>query len=264
MATVEIVACLEDNYMGVIWAPDRSRFWLVDPGDPDVLEKYLELSLPARCAGVFVTHHHWDHVEGLAALSAHDATSVWGPHDSRLSGRVTHPLSEGSCVDLGSGLQMRALSTPGHTVPALSYVLEGAEKRYLFSGDTLFGAGCGRRLEGSSEEFWTSLEKLRALPSQPDDDTSIIYGHEYTERHLGFVAKLGWRVSEVLSEASQVQTLQRKGLPSVPRWLSREMRINPFLNADAEDLRHALGLTGDTPAWKVFETLRELRNRHTS
>jgi hydroxyacylglutathione hydrolase len=137
-------------------------------------------------------------------------------------------------------------------------VLEGQDPSYLFAGDTLFGAGCGRLFEGTASEMWHSIKKLRALPG----DTLLVCGHEYTERNLSFVESLGWRQEEVSWELERVVALRARGEFSLPRPLRLELECNPFLQADDPELARALQVPKGSDPVEVFKILREKRNHY--
>lgn len=257
MLEVVLVSALQDNYIAFLVCRDEQVFWCVDPGDVRVVKSFLATHPKLRCAGVFCTHHHSDHTDAVSTLVDLFGCPVWGPAHPKLNELVSHPLLDDARVPLGSsGSVMRSIETPGHTVPALSYVLEGQAPPYLFAGDTLFGAGCGRLFEGSTAQMWQSLQKLRALPG----DTLLVCGHEYTEKNLRFVESLGWRHDEVSWELERVAGLRARGESSLPRPLQLETECNPFVQADDPELAQALGLRPGTDAIEVFRITREKRN----
>lgn len=205
---VDVVSCLEDNYAYIVRVGDAVA--VVDPSEgAPVLE-----ALDGRLDAIWCTHHHFDHVGGVdALLAAFPRTPVLGSdydlREQRIPGQ-TRGLKDGEEVRLGDAV-FHALHVPGQTLGAVAYEGEGA----LFTGDTLFVAGCGRLFEGTPEMMHASLAKLAAL----DPATRMYCGHEYAAKNLRFAATV-MNVTRVVR------------VPSVPSPLSEELRSNPFLGVD--------------------------------
>lgn len=250
MIEVILREALEDNVMPFIVSRAQKMFWCVDPGDEKVLNRFVLENPDLRGMGAFITHHHHDHIDALPRFKElFPASQIRGPQHPFLKAHLDKaPLSSNFVV---------TISTPGHTTLALSYFLETATEKYLFSGDTLFGAGCGRLFEGTAAQMWDSLQKLRELPSE----TLMVCGHEYTLRNLNFVATLGWRTEAIEWELDRVKKLRSANRSTLPRSLKLELETNPFLNADDPELSQALGLGSDSDPAETFRVLRELRNR---
>jgi len=172
MITVTAVHAFTDNYIWLLHAAGRAI--AVDPGDAaPVLAALAEHGLTLQA--LLITHHHADHVGGVAELKRHfPGLTVYGPAGST---GVTDPVMEGSELTL-FGQPFEVLEVPGHTLDHIAYIGNGR----LFCGDTLFGAGCGRMFEGTAPQFHHSLLKLAALP----DETLVYPAHEYTLSNLRF------------------------------------------------------------------------------
>ena len=172
---------------------------------------------------ILVTHHHDDHIAGLAALKTATGAKAWGP--GGIDG-VDQVLGAGDAAPLG----LRVIETPGHTLDMLNFVGHGA----LFSGDTLFTLGCGRLFEGTPAMMWSSLQKLFALP-----DETLVYGaHEYTLSNLEF-ALSAFPNNEALQNRAQIlRTLRNQGKPTVPSAIGLEKATNPFAQSgDAQGFK---------------------------
>lgn len=222
--SVEIkpVLAFQDNY---IWFVRRNGGpWVViDPGEAGPAEAALGDEAPAA---ILLTHHHGDHVGGVAALKQRYDVPVYGPSD--VAG-VDHPLKGGDEVSL-AGLTFRVLATPGHTLDHLCYALDG-QTPALFSGDTLFSGGSGRLFEGSAEQLFASFRQFDDLP----DKTLLCPGHEYTQGNLKFIASLGRKTPALEARMAEVAALREEGRPSVPVPLGVERQTNPFLMAQTPE-----------------------------
>ena len=251
MEPVLHVPAFQDNYIWLIRGRNAPhKVAIVDPGDaaPVLAALRAQKLTPVT---ILCTHHHRDHVGGVAELLAEYKVPVYGPARERIAG-VTHPLREGEHAVLPElDLEFRVLDIPAHTAGHIAYYGNGL----LFCGDTLFSAGCGRLFEGSAAQMAQSLETLAALP----DDTAVYCGHEYTAANLRFALTVEPDNAAAQAHLAQVQTWRAGGRPSLPSTIGLERRINQFLRtreagvrASAE--RHA-GRTLVTPT-EVFAALR--------
>ena len=224
---------LADNYAYLI-VDDASR----TAGVVDVAEA-AAVEAAARSAGVKLeailsTHHHFDHVGGNADLVTAlrpDVPRVYGyKGDASRIPELTHGLDDGEEFTLGT-LGARAIFIPAHTRGHLAYYFPS--ERAVFTGDTLFAAGCGRLFEGDAAQMKASLARLASLP----DDTDVYCGHEYTQKNLEFAATLEPGNREVAERRRLVDDLRAKGRPSVPTTIAVEKLTNPFLRSGSPELR---------------------------
>lgn len=251
---MEIVGlrAFRDNY---IWLMrNASAAVVVDPGDAQPVTDYLrqhDLELRA----ILVTHHHADHVGGVAALNARRAVPVFGPAAEQIPA-VTRPLREGDTVDLPEiGARYSVIEVPGHTRGHIAYY--GAN--VLFCGDTLFGCGCGRLFEGSAQQMWHSLGKLAALPAA----TRVYCAHEYTASNIAFALAVEPDNAQLRHRAGRVAQLRAADAPTVPFTLAEELSTNPFLRAAEPSVAHAAQVRSGRPlnsAAEVFAVVREWKD----
>lgn len=238
-----------DNYLWLLQSGTRAL--VVDPGDADVIDaalRRLELTL----AGILVTHHHPDHVGGVAALSATHACSVFGPGDTRIPG-VTSVTGEGDVIRVDGFPDIAVWHVPGHTRTHLAYAISGA----IFVGDVLFGAGCGRVFEGEMSDLFRSLQRIAALPN----DTWIFCAHEYTRANLAFAAV----IEPDNAAIAERQAVLADGAPSVPFRLVGERASNVFLRCDQPAVRERVADHVQRPLAHpadVFAALRQWKNVH--
>lgn len=246
--SVAQIPCLTDNYAFVLRDETTGATAAVDTPDPDMIAQYL-LSRGWGLDYIFNTHWHADHTGGNLALKERFAAQIVGPMDEgdRIPGR-DRPVRDGDQVALG-GLTAMVLATPGHTKGHIVYLFP--DQQVAFVGDTLFSLGCGRLFEGTPQQMWHSLERLRALPSQ----TTVFCAHEYTQANARFARHLDPDNKALGRRTEAINTQRAKGLPTVPFQLGEEIDTNPFLRADNKELATAVGLP-DAPPEAVFAAIR--------
>ncbi len=215
------IKAFSDNYIWILH--NEQHAVVVDPGDDSPVESYLSQH-KLTLTDILITHHHYDHVDGLVALQNKWQCTVYAPEDVRIPGQCT-PVGAGDKVTIESlKLIFNVLFTPGHTLTHICYHDEGK----LFCGDTLFSLGCGRMFEGTAEQFNSSLNQLKQL----NDETKVYCTHEYTSSNWEF-AFATMPNKQALNEFKNALDLKRKkGQPSLPSTLSTEKFMNPFLNCD--------------------------------
>ncbi|MEY4747943.1 MAG: hydroxyacylglutathione hydrolase [Pseudomonadota bacterium] len=237
---------------------DGREALVVDPGEAAPVCAALA-ARDLRLAGILVTHHHGDHVGGVAELLAEHPAPVWGPANERLPVAVT-PVTQGQGVDL-LGLRWQVLDVPGHTAGHVAYFCDDtrlADDPLLFCGDTLFSGGCGRLFEGTPAQMWASLSTLAALPGS----TRVCCAHEYTLSNLRFAQAVEPDNADLAAYVADCQALRAAGAPTLPARMTRERRINPFLRC-AEPAVQASGLArgaGSADPVAVFAALRQWKN----
>ncbi len=229
---------------------------VVDPSEAAPVQKAIA-SLGVALVGVWATHHHHDHVGGIADLVRENAgLEVIGSRYDADRGRIpalTRAVDESETLWFGSH-RVRVIEVPGHTLGAVAYLVDDA----LFSGDTLFGAGCGRLFEGTPATMLASLSALRALPPE----TRLYCGHEYTEKNLSFASKVEPDNAQVKARAARVAEARSRGRPSVPSTIGEECETNPLLRWDAPrviEKARELGVKDGEPEG-VFAAVRRARD----
>jgi hydroxyacylglutathione hydrolase len=244
-----LIACLSDNYAVLAHEPGSGTTLLVDAPEAGPILAALRHT-GWTLTHVLVTHHHHDHVAGLAAVKAATGAMAIGPAgEAELIDGLDVTPADGETLRVG-GIAVSAIATPGHTRAPLSYHLPDAD--VAFTGDTLFALGCGRVFEGTMEMMWGSLLRLRdALPPA----TRIYCGHEYTEANARFALSVDPDNAALRARAAKVAAERAAGRPTVPSLMADEIATNPFLRADDPALAQRLGLPGAAPA-RVFAELR--------
>ena len=190
------ITALKDNYIWVLKNKKNRHAVIVDPSEHEPVLKFIKTEGLIPIA-ILITHHHWDHVGGIAGLISEYNLPVYAPKKEMVKGS-TNLVAEGDIVNLPElNLDISVLDVPGHTAGAIAYYSE----RMLFSGDTLFTAGCGRLFEGSPEQMYRSLSKLKKLP----DDTLVYCGHEYTVSNLQFAASVEKNNTKTLKYSETIE-----------------------------------------------------------
>jgi hydroxyacylglutathione hydrolase len=254
---VELVQCLLDNYSYLLMDSAGTDACIVDPSESGPILKRID-SLGLKPLAVLCTHHHEDHVGGLAGiLNRFPGLAVFGHPAGR-----THVAAQTRAVDHGEVIQvgtmaLKALHVPGHTLDAITWLVEGI----AFTGDTMLVAGCGKLLEGTAAMMYTSLnEVIGGL----DGSTQIFCGHEYTAANLRFSFHMDPNNLAVQNKLEEVLVTRFGGKPTVPSSLWEERETNPFLRCGEpgilETARRESGLHSLDPL-SVFTWLRERKDR---
>jgi len=254
MLQIKPIPAFQDNYFWLI--ENGEETWVVDPGDADPVLKTLE-PRAQKLTGILITHHHPDHIGGVAEL-LNPALQIVGPEKNRFE-LVNTPVSEGDTLRI-CGVEFKVMEVPGHTLNHLAYYAEpGGQAPVLFCGDTLFAAGCGRLFEGTPEQMYQSLSKFQQLP----DNTQIYCAHEYTETNLAFALSVEPGNSQVQQRIEEVAALRAKGIPSIPTSIKSEKATNPFLRTTSEEIiatvasSHSVDKTDPTD---IFAYLRKMKD----
>jgi len=252
-AEIRLFPCLSDNYGYLVADPESRAVASIDAPEAGPIIEALERE-GWTLSDILVTHHHHDHVGGIAELKEKYNCRVVAPHDK--SAKIPHVdlrVRQGDVVKIGT-LLARVLETPGHTLDHISYVFD--DEKALFAADTLFSIGCGRVFEGNYPMMWDSLLKLRVLP----DDFRLYCGHEYTAANVKFALTVEPDNAALKARAEEVARLRAAGKPTIPTLLGEEKKANVFLRADEPSVAAALRLKGASPA-DVFGELRERKNK---
>jgi len=254
MLNIRPIPAFTDNY---IWCLDDGRHaYLVDPGDAEPALAFLERHR-LTLAGLLITHHHLDHIGGIAGLRQHfpDIT-VYGPRNPAIAG-IDHALGEGDTLAV-LGSHWRVLAVPGHTLDHIAYFCADHQPPLLLCGDTLFAAGCGRLFEGSAAQMYASLQRLAQLP----DITELYCAHEYTLSNLRFARAAEPDNRAVQRRFEAVSRMRDRAEITLPSSIGLERQTNPFLRCDTPELQRAARGhdAADTSPEQVFAALRRWKD----
>ncbi len=223
--TATAIPMLSDNYAWLLKESVTGKVGIVDPAEFAPAVAAIEAA-GGRLDAIFITHHHDDHIGGVAELVAkYHPVVVGNAADAHRLPKLGVAVHEGDLVDFGAA-KARVIDTPGHTVGHISYVF--ADGGLLFPGDTLFSMGCGRLFEGTAEDMFRSMRKFDDLP----DETLVCCGHEYTASNATFAVAHDGENAALQARAAEVADLRARGQPTIPVALGVERATNPFLRAE--------------------------------
>jgi len=268
MLNIVPIPALRDNY---IWAlHNRQHAVVVDPGEAAPVLSWLE-ARQLKLAAILCTHHHGDHIGGIAGIGEVYNVPVYAPLAENIPG-ATRQLAEGDTVNLPElDISLAVIDIRGHTHGHIAYLIPGdivvsgniGGAGGVFCGDTLFGCGCGRLFEGTAEQLHRALQRLAALP----DDTLVYCAHEYTEANIRFALACESGNARLQLRAAEVRALRAAGKPTLPSTIGLEKATNPFLRCNEAEIIRAARQSGgiaETGELAVFTALRNWKDHFTS
>jgi len=253
--TLQIVTipCLSDNYAYLAHDPATGATAAVDVPEAGPIIAALTAQ-GWTLSDVLLTHHHADHVQGLAdLLAAAPARVIGAAADAHRLPPLDVALNEGDAVRIGDE-EGRVIDVSGHTVGHVAFHFP--DSGAVFTADSLMALGCGRVFEGTMEQMHASLAKLAALPPE----TVIYSGHEYTQANAKFAATVDPDNPRLKSRIKGIEAQRAAGRPTVPSTLEEELATNPFLRASDRDVQAHLGMTGAAPD-EIFAEIRTRKDR---
>ena len=225
------IPVLMDNYAYLVVDEATNAAGVVDPSEAKPVAAAIKRE-GVKLTTIINTHHHWDHVGGNEELvKEFPGLKVYGhKRDKDRTPCITNLVDEGDNLKIG-GLEGRFLFIPCHTSGHVA--LHFPKEKAVFTGDTLFIAGCGRLFEGTATDMHNNMVKLMSLPN----DTRVYCGHEYTEKNLKFALTLEPNNTQVQAKLQWAQEMRAKKLPTVPSTVAEEKEINPFVRVTNSELQ---------------------------
>ncbi len=250
---IQQLPALNDNYIYVLHDPESGETAAVDPGQAQPVHAMLA-RMGWRLSHILVTHHHGDHTGGIPDLVAETGAKVVGARaDLPRIPNLTMAVNDGDSFLLGHSPVM-VMAVPGHTSGHIAFHLPSPGA--VFCGDTLFSLGCGRLFEGTAEQMWASLCRLRDLP----DATLVYCAHEYTAANGRFARVTERNNPDLAQRIAQVAALTQAGKPTIPTTIAQERATNPFLRADHPALAQAVGMDAGADPAAVFAEIRRRKD----
>jgi len=235
---VEIIPCLQDNYSYVIIDESNNTACVVDPGEATPVINFLKKE-NIELKYILNTHHHYDHIGGNDDLKKEFKSIVVGfKRDSKRIPGIEVFLEDGQ-IWKAENFLAKIIHVPGHTIGHICFHFY--KEKLIFTGDTLFSLGCGRIFEGTYEEMYLSLNKIKSLPKE----TKIYCGHEYTLNNSNFCIKHDLDNQNLQKKIKLIKKQIENGQPTIPTTIGDELDCNIFLRA--KDL-------------KTFSKLRDLKD----
>jgi len=250
--SIDSVKVLKDNYVWIIH--NKKTAIVIDPGEATPILKFLK-SNNLWLEAILITHHHKDHTNGITELVPHFNPKIFASNTNNLPHNLIY---QDKTININKFPTISVLDIPGHTLDHVAYHFSD----HLFCGDTLFSAGCGKVFEGTYEQMYNSLLKIKSL----SPSTNIYCGHEYTLQNLYFAQAVEPKNHAINIVIAETLSLYKDDKPSLPTVLSKELEINPFLRCDISEVVNSaekyIGKRLDNEV-EVFQIIREWKNNFT-
>ena len=249
---IKIISCLNDNYSYLIHDELSKKTAIIDPSefvpcDKAISKNYKKLDF------ILNTHHHYDHVEGNKELKKKYNSKVLGfKNDKNRIPGIDKVLKDNQEFKIGT-LNFSTIFIPGHTKGHIAFYFK--KEKVVFTGDTLFSLGCGRVFEGTYEQMFQSLNKLKSLP----DDTKVYCGHEYTYKNLEFCLKFNPNNSFLKKKKNTLELTLKNKKPTIPSTIEEEIQTNIFFKLNDPDVKKAINLENSSDI-EIFTKLRDLKD----
>jgi hydroxyacylglutathione hydrolase len=249
---IKIIPCLDDNYSYLIHDENSNTVAIVDPSEFKACDEIIDKNYK-KLDFILNTHHHFDHVGGNKELKKKYNSIVLGCENdkNRIPG-IDKILKNNQEFKIGK-LNFITIFIPGHTKGHIAFYFKN--EKVLFAGDTLFSLGCGRVFEGTYEEMFQSLNKLKNLPG----DTKLYCGHEYTYKNLQFCLKFNPSNAFLKNKKNIIELNLKNSNPNIPSTISDEIKTNIFLRCNDPEVKKAINLENSSDL-EIFTKLRDLKD----
>ena len=254
MLNVEPIKAYDDNYIWLISTNEGSI--VVDPGESENIIKSIDKK-QIDLKGILITHHHYDHTNGIKDLLDRKKCDVYGPINNIDSiNKKVNGTDKFSII----GIDFDVIFVPGHTLDHIAFYAFNNGDPLLFCGDTLFAGGCGRVFEGTYQQMFDSVKKLSELPK----NTKIYCGHEYTLSNLKFALEVDPDNAILKDEYKSIENILASGMPSLPTTINKELNINPFMRCNNLDVKKNImkKFTCKDNEFEIFTTIRKWKDSY--
>ena len=252
MLSVKPIKAYQDNYIWLVSTNEGSI--VVDPGESKKILNLIDNN-EIDLKGVLITHHHFDHTNGLSDLLNERGLEVYGPKNN-VNG-INNIVKNNDKFTV-IGIDFEVIEIPGHTLDHIAFYSFNDGEPILFCGDTLFSGGCGRVFEGTFDQMFIALKKISKYPKE----TKIFCGHEYTLSNLKFALAVDENNEDLIEEYDNIKNIVDSGNPSLPTILEKELKINPFLRCDNNHIKNKIVSKFNTSddELEVFCALRQWKD----
>ena len=249
---IKIIPCLKDNYSYVIIDEKNKKTCVIDPSEPKPIINFLGKN-NLKLDFILNTHHHYDHVGGNTELKKKYSAKIIGfEEDFHRIPEIDIKLKDGE-IWKKYNFEAKVIHIPGHTLGHICFYFYNDNN--LFTGDTLFSLGCGRIFEGTYEQMFSSLEKIKKLPLK----TKIYCGHEYTLQNSKFCIKYDSKNKSLISRINEINEKLKNNKPTIPSTLEDELKNNIFLRSNNKEIKTNLNIEGSS-SLITFSKLRDLKD----
>ena len=245
------IPAFQDNYLWLM-VDGRGHAAIVDPGDAAPVQAFLQAH-QLQLSAILVTHHHADHIGGVATLQQATGATVYAPKDIALP-HVDVVCQHGDSITV-LGQTLDVLAVPAHTLDHIAYTGHVFGMPRLFCGDTLFSCGCGRLFEGTARQLYAALQ----LFSDLDDDTLVYCAHEYTTANIRFALQVEPDNPALKDYQQHVSALRTKNTPSLPSTIGLEKQVNPFMRCHLDNIQETVRTHADKQLDSEISVLAALR-----
>ena len=221
---IEIIKCLQDNYSYLIINEETQIACVVDPSEAAPIINFLN-NKKITLKYILNTHHHYDHIGGNLELKKRYNCNILGFKGDKDRIPGIDILLNDNQIWKKDNFEAKIYHIPGHTSGHIAFHFFKDKK--IFTGDTLFSLGCGRIFEGTYEQMFNSLDKIKKLPAE----TEIYCGHEYTLQNSNFCIAHDPNNSKLRKKILEIKNKLKNNLPTLPSTLNDEFECNIFLKA---------------------------------
>ena len=249
---IKIIPCLQDNYSYLIIDENSKNACVIDPSEAKPIINFIEKH-NIKLNYILNTHHHFDHVGGNSELKKkYNAKVIGYVEDSKRIPNIDIMVKDEE-IWIENNFEAKIIHIPGHTLGHICYYFY--KENNLFTGDTLFSLGCGRIFEGTYEQMFSSLEKIKKLPGE----TKIYCGHEYTLQNSKFCITYDKDNQNLIKKIKDIKEKSKKKIPTIPSTINDELKSNIFLRSDNKEIKTNLGINNST-SFPTFSKLRDLKD----
>jgi len=249
---IEIIPCLNDNYSYIIIDEKNKKTCVIDPSESKTNNKFFKKK-NLKLDYILNTHHHYDHVGGNTELKKKYKSKIIGFEKDNKRIPEIDTLVKDEEIWKEDNFEAKIMHIPGHTLGHICFYFY--KENNLFTGDTLFSLGCGKIFEGTYEQMFSSLEKIKKLPLE----TKIYCGHEYTLQNSRFCIQYDKDNKNLIKKIDQINKKLKNNSPTIPSTLEDELKSNIFLRSNNKKIQTNLNINNDSPL-ATFSKLRDLKD----